>query len=96
MSTPRLVPRDWIRSDPETPTIDVIRPNVVGTWIQPKETEPTITIKLVETGEEPVPVGRIQLISNVPSFEVYYKPSDDVEEFIPIMDNNDKKPRVNI
>ena len=94
MSTPQLIRSDWIRSNPQSLTIDNIRPNVAGTWKEPRESEPTITIKLVETGDEPIPVRRIQLTGNVPSYVVFYKPTNDVEEFIPLSISDDNKPQV--
>lgn len=73
MSVPQYIPSKWIRSKPETGSINKIRPNADGGWTASKDDEPVITIKLVDSGEDGIPVGKIELNGNIEKFTVEYK-----------------------
>lgn len=95
MNTPQLIPTEWINADPSSPTVSNVRPGTDDKWVVPKETAPEIIVQLVETGEEPIPVGEVQINGNVPKFSVYYKITDDAdEEFVPVSNTDDEEPQV--
>lgn len=95
MNNPQRVLNDWISSDPESKTVNNVRPGVDKTWVTSKDSNSAIMIRLVDMGEEPVAVGKIVLESNADTAEIFYKPSDAAEEeFVPISRNADQEPLV--
>lgn len=88
-----MIPTKWLSADPTSPTISNVRPGTDGKWVVAKDTAPEIIVQLVKTGEEAIPVGKIQINGNVPKFTVYYKTTDGAD-FVPVTTNDDDKPQV--
>lgn len=91
MGTPDIIPEDRLTSNVNPENIQSIRPGQPGKWTAPVAEEPMITVQLVEEGDEPVPIGEVAMISNVPSFTVLYQEDD--EEPRPVTSRGSEEPK---
>ncbi|ELU10543.1 hypothetical protein CAPTEDRAFT_196226, partial [Capitella teleta] len=92
MSTPKYLPSSSITSVPESDTVSLIRPNVDGDYIALVNQKPQIIVKLVDEGDEPIPVGQLVLIGNAPKMTVLYKQKDEPEApFTPVSEEGQVK-----
>jgi hypothetical protein len=73
MSSPTIITDDDITSTPESDTVKNVRPSKEGKYVEDAAKEPTVTVKLVDENEEPVPIGEVKMTGNVPSFTVLYQ-----------------------
>lgn len=97
MSTPRFIPSKWIKIDKDSSVADKLRPNVDGKLVLPKEDKPTITVKLVDSGNDGIPVGKIEVNGNFDKFTVEYKEKAKPNvPFKPLTFLNDDKPQVSV
>lgn len=80
MNSERAIRAGWVTSDPPTDNADDTRPSNEGTWIVDSENNPALLITLVEDGKDAIPVGRVQLTSNVDQINVLYKTSSAADE----------------
>lgn len=94
MATPRYIPDGWITSEPSSDT-SKLRPTVEGTWTAPTKENPEILVKLVEDGEEPIPVNTIRVKGNMPKVLLSYKAKNDENlPFTPYKEPGDEEPKV--
>lgn len=73
MSAPVFIPATAIKSKPQSDNVERVRPNVAGKLSLLAKDEPSVIIKLVESGEKGIPVGKVDLNTNVQAFNIYYK-----------------------
>jgi hypothetical protein len=89
MNTPRTIPSSWISAQPASDDVDAVRPGDNKKWTVPKDSKPELTVQLVPTGDEGVPLGRVQAEGNMAGVIVYVKPSEG-EDFKPVLADNGK------
>jgi hypothetical protein len=85
---------DWVTSEPESFTLDELRPDNGETWSVPSDVETKIFVRLVPEGSEGISVGAIQIDGNIVRFTVAYKESDD-SVFTIITQEASLEPKVN-
>ena len=95
MSTPRYIQSKWIKTVPESDAGDKVRPGVDGKWVAPANSKPKIIVKLVDSGEPGIPVGKIEVNGNFDKFTVEYKKEARPDaQFEPLTFLNDGEPQV--
>lgn len=92
MSSPQTITDDKITSTPESETVKNVRPGSEGKWKETANKKPTITVKLVDDEDEPVPIGVIKITGNVPSYTVLY--TNAADELTPVTKPGTKEPQV--
>lgn len=93
MSTPMVIPSNFISSVPATEDVESVRPGDNKQWTVPKASKPELLIQLVAAGEEGVPLGRLVVKGDMPGATVFVKPSED-KEFQPLETAEDGEPKV--
>ena len=89
MNTPRTIPSSWISAQPASDDVDAVRPGDNKKWTVPKDSKPELTVQLVPTGEEGVPLGSVQAEGDMSGVIVYVKPSEG-EDFKPVLADSGK------
>lgn len=87
MKSGRSIQTGWVTSDPATDNVDDIRPDKEGTWSVASENNPALLITLVEDQQDAIPVGRVELTSNVDRINVLYKTSNTDDAYKPVTKN---------
>ena len=86
MKSDRSIRAGWVTSDPATDNVDNVRPGKEGTWSVASENNPALLITLVEDQKDAIPVGRVELTSNVDQINVLYKTST-TDAYKPVTQN---------
>ncbi|MEE4247301.1 MAG: hypothetical protein V2I33_17965 [Kangiellaceae bacterium] len=80
MESEKSIRAGWVTSDPPTDNAEDARPGTKATWTVASDNNPALLITLVEDGNDAIPVGRVELTSNVAQISVLYKTSSAADE----------------
>jgi hypothetical protein len=93
MKNERTILPGWLKSDPATDNVDSLRPNKDATWTVDSEDSPAILITVSE--KEAIPVGSVEITSDVQEITVFYTSSVD-EPFKPVTEKRSTEPKVGL
>jgi len=95
MDSETKIPDEFITTEPATEDVTALRPSNEDTLTFGSEDIPSIFVRLVEEGEEAVPVAEVDVEGEIAEVEIFYKESDETDvPFKPVSLGDDETPKV--
>lgn len=93
MDSDTAIPEENLSSNPATENLENLRPNKEGSWTVPSENNPELLVQVAKDGEEPIPVGRVELATNAEKATIWYQTAAD-EPYQVVADKRTGTPKV--